>query len=1540
MSLKRIIALLTLLGIVSIVIVTRTSWAQTGPVIISGKFYRLDVVAAVGQQGMTNIFGSSSINNTGVVSFIGSTSTGANGQIFKSNAAGDLGAISFTQIFSGNVQINNANQVVAHESILTTTPPRNFIRRWDATTTNSFVIIATARNPSTPTDFDQIYANPSMNNSNQAAFNARRGNTTNELVTGFNPTFSEAPFQNAAGTLRPMVSDDSRVLVRAGGKGSDPLLLYPYNLTSPVAIASSPNFSAVGQSPGISDDGAVVVFWGNLTSAGATALNTTAGPGIFVSVDVGGGTRQIFRIGNVENNAATGGNDNWICDPGETCTPGHLGFDTAGSPSFFNSFTEFEDNAAAGGDDDGTCETGEVCEMSNRVAVTHQSGGVAGDGIDEDTLVISFMATPNAAGQYFSNQLGLWTMRVDMKREAGVLLARHSNAIPVIQVNDVIGTRTVNDISIYDPIANATTNDAGTARTERPGDHKVTFAAGTNTGRIIVRGSHMDTDEDGLLDHWESSGIDFNGDGGTVDLALHQTPFSADPNRKDLFVEIDYMPGIASGTGAHPSHQPIATGLQDVAAAFAAAPVTNPVGGNGITIHNMVDEAVPEIASMPFLTRLSGTQNDFNDIKLGQPANPCGTGANDGHFGTAANRGSTNCANIIGARRLVFRYAVFAHAFTENANSSGIAELPGNDFIVTLGNASNAFFLAVQGSGCKVGESALTCGRREAEQGTYMHELGHALNLRHGGDQHTNCKPNYLSIMSYSRQFRELDPTRPMEYSPDALPPLNENGLSEPAGISGPAGRFTLFGVAGGNIRRTAANAPIDWSDDGDTTDTGVASNINFLSGVCSGEGVNANLTGFLDWTHILYNPRNSPFANDGADRTDPNNSEIERTFTQIIAGASTVDFDGDGISNATDNCPAVANSNQADSDGDGIGDVCDSIVSDVSVTKADFPDPITVGSTLTYSITVSNGGPNSALGVVVTDQLPSGVTFVSASSTQGTCTGSAMVSCNIETLANGASAIVTIFVIPTSTGVLSNTANVVSTTSDPNMANNSSTTTTTVLPPDAVVRDARVTEPTSGTTSMLFSVSLSAPATQTIAINFSTTDGTAVAPGDYVQVSNGSVTFQAGEQIKLIPITINSDVDNTEVDETFSLTISANPALVNITDGTAIGTITTATSPGTVLISELRTSGPGGPTDDFVELYNNSDTSLTVPAGGYGLFKMGTNCNAAPVLVGTVPAATIIPARGHYLFVGSAYSLGSYATGDTTLSSDIEDNRNVALFSTTNITEISTVNKFDAIGFGSNSGSVCDLFREGSNQGAITVFTVQHSFFRKLCDHNGSACTTPGIPKDTNNNATDFLFADTAGASIGAGQLLGAPGPENLASPIRRDPAIVFLLLDGTVAAASPPNRVRDLTPGDPNHSTFGTLSVRRRVVNNTGASVTRLRVRTVEITTFPPPNGSTADVRVISSPTVLGVSVNDAATCAATGSPSTPPCTVTVQGTTLEQPPNQPSGGGQNSSLSAGIITLATPLANGASVNVQLLLGVQQSGFFRYLIIVEALP
>lgn len=117
----------------------------------------------------------------------------------------------------------------------------------------------------------------------------------------------------------------------------------------------------------------------------------------------------------------------------------------------------------------------------------------------------------------------------------------------------------------------------------------------------------------------------------------------------------------------------------------------------------------------------------------------------------------------------------------------------------------------------------------------------------------------------------------------------------------------------------------------------------------------------------------------------------------------------------------------------------------DLNVSKTDSPDPVTVESNLTYTITVMNNGPDLANGVTMTDTLPAGVTFVSATPTQGSCAGTSTVSCNLGSLANGGSATVTIVVTPTQAGVISNTASVAATETDPNRGNNSATQTTTV---------------------------------------------------------------------------------------------------------------------------------------------------------------------------------------------------------------------------------------------------------------------------------------------------------------------------------------------------------------------------------------------------------------------------------------------------------------------------------------------------------------
>lgn len=372
------------------------------------------------------------------------------------------------------------------------------------------------------------------------------------------------------------------------------------------------------------------------------------------------------------------------------------------------------------------------------------------------------------------------------------------------------------------------------------------------------------------------------------------------------------------------------------------------------------------------------------------------------------------------------------------------------------------------------------------------------------------------------------------------------------------------------------------------------------------------------------------------------------------------------------------------------------------------------------------------------------------------------------------------------------------------------------------------------------------------------------------------------------------------------------------------------------IIISEFRVRGPNGANDEFIELYNNSGADHTVAGGGTGYAVAASNGVARCV----IPNGTVIPNRGHYLCTNSVgYSLASHpagngttATGNATYTTNIPDNAGIAIFNTSVAANFNLANRLDAVGSTTEANT---LYKEGTGYPALTPFSIDYSFYRDNCGKQGSITSfvpcPAATPIDTNNNAADFIFVDTNGTSAGAGQRLGAPGPENLSSPIQRNASIKPSLLDPCVVSSSPPNRVRDLTSDPANNSTFGTLDIRRTFTNFTGANVTRLRFRVVDLTTFPAPSGI-ADLRPRTSTAVV-VTV-DRAPCGSGTS------NVTVQGTTLEQPPSQPNGGGFNSSLSAGTVTLATPLANGASIDIRLLVGVQQNGSFKFFLNVEALP
>jgi len=120
----------------------------------------------------------------------------------------------------------------------------------------------------------------------------------------------------------------------------------------------------------------------------------------------------------------------------------------------------------------------------------------------------------------------------------------------------------------------------------------------------------------------------------------------------------------------------------------------------------------------------------------------------------------------------------------------------------------------------------------------------------------------------------------------------------------------------------------------------------------------------------------------------------------------------------------------------------------DLALTKTDTPDPVFAGEALQYTLSVANNGPSEAESVVVTDPLPPGVNYVSASGTGWSCgEAGGLVTCTRPTLAFGPAPniVIATLVDPNAVGTVINSATVASTTSDPIPGNNSGSASTTV---------------------------------------------------------------------------------------------------------------------------------------------------------------------------------------------------------------------------------------------------------------------------------------------------------------------------------------------------------------------------------------------------------------------------------------------------------------------------------------------------------------
>lgn len=386
-----------------------------------------------------------------------------------------------------------------------------------------------------------------------------------------------------------------------------------------------------------------------------------------------------------------------------------------------------------------------------------------------------------------------------------------------------------------------------------------------------------------------------------------------------------------------------------------------------------------------------------------------------------------------------------------------------------------------------------------------------------------------------------------------------------------------------------------------------------------------------------------------------------------------------------------------------------------------------------------------------------------------------------------------------------------------------------------------------------------------------------------------------------------------------------------------------TQIQPGQVLISELRLAGEAGVEDEYIEIYNNTSSDIIVQAtdttSGWAVVLNNGQITGA---IFVIPNGTRIPARGHFLGANiNGYSLSEYPSGNPTIINGNAKTPNgitpgpfpgttpnatwdfdvpadltlgLALFSTTNGLAWNAATRLDAIGMVNAPA----LFREGAG---YPTAPVTQTLVRDMR-------TPAGFPKDTNDNAADFLLLSDGGrtGTVGPGELLGAPGPENLNSPVTGVHLLKAALLDPIAGSSSPPNQER--RPNFEPNANLGVLFIRRRIVNNGSAPITRLRFRVINVTG--PGSDNTCGAALCSDVRVLSSQDAEA------GSPNIG--VVTVRGLTLEQPPVQANGGGFNSSLSANSINLQTPLAPGASINVHFKLGVMRGGAFRLLVNFES--
>lgn len=323
----------------------------------------------------------------------------------------------------------------------------------------------------------------------------------------------------------------------------------------------------------------------------------------------------------------------------------------------------------------------------------------------------------------------------------------------------------------------------------------------------------QDSDGDGIPDEIELNGWDYDGDG-AVDVDL--PAMGADPLHKDIFVEIDYLSDPDDSTVD--TYKPKQESIDLIIESFNGAPIFNPNGETGIHLH--VDYGVDAPLRWSDEKETWGTLSRANSLPYKEHLLDCFDSNVDWEPFDVIKKES-----LAPERIPIFHYNIWGHSICpiqkhakarsrNSVESLSAFESGSSDFIVMLG------WWLDQDEVPPVNNMA----------GIFMHALGHNLGLKHGGTDHRNFKPNYMSVMNYLFTETGLNINGEWghyDYSRYDNPSLDENMLSESAGLNYDEWDITQTIYYCDGFDQITPVDKIDWNCDGDLDDEPVKSDVN-----------------------------------------------------------------------------------------------------------------------------------------------------------------------------------------------------------------------------------------------------------------------------------------------------------------------------------------------------------------------------------------------------------------------------------------------------------------------------------------------------------------------------------------------------------------------------------------------------------------------------------------------------------------------------------------------------------------------------------------